>query len=94
MGSVAAGIEALAVEVDYITAGCTGLAQPVDVGFNKPFKSNMLNFYTDWLMQQDADMTIRAVLRMDLLHWIVETVNNISVAMVQNLWRETGYSYF
>ena len=68
MGSVAAAIEALGVEVDCITAGCAGLVQPIDVGFNKPFKSNMRNLYTAWLMQQNADMPIRAITGMELSH--------------------------
>ena len=93
MGSIATAIESLGVEVDYITPGCTGLTQPVDVRFNKPFKSNMQNLYSDWLMQQNADMPIRGISRMELLHWIIEAVNNISVKTVQNSWRKTGYSY-
>jgi hypothetical protein len=34
-------IQALAVQVKFIPAGCTGLVQPVNVGFNKAFKCKM-----------------------------------------------------
>ena len=93
MGTVTAAIEALGVEVDYITAGCTGLVQPVDVGFNKPFKSNMRSLYSDWLMAQNADKPIPAISRMVLSHMIIEAVNNVTVTTVKNAWRKTGFSY-
>jgi hypothetical protein len=47
-------IHALGVEIEYIPAGCTILVQPVDVGFNKPFKSNIMKIYTSFMMAQDA----------------------------------------
>ena len=34
---------------EFIPAGCTGLVQPINIGFNKPFKSNMKRVYTHWL---------------------------------------------
>ncbi len=39
MASVVCKIQELGVEVKHIPGGCTSLCQPVDVGFNKPFKS-------------------------------------------------------
>jgi hypothetical protein len=39
MASVVYKIQKLGVEVKHIPGGCTSLCQPVDVGFNKPFKS-------------------------------------------------------
>ena len=94
MDSVASAIEAIGVEVDWITAGCTGLSQPVDVGYNKPFKSRMRNLYTEWLMDQNADMIIRTAMRIDVLLWIVNAMKTISAETVYNLWRKMGYSYF
>ena len=41
LGSVANAIQKLGIEIEYIPAGCTGLVQPIDVGFNKPYKTNM-----------------------------------------------------
>ena len=43
MGSVVNAIQALGVEVDFIPPGCTGMVQPVDVGYNKPFKASSAN---------------------------------------------------
>ena len=39
MASVVQAIEDLGVEVEHIPSGCTALCQPVDIGFNRPFKS-------------------------------------------------------
>ncbi len=41
MASVVSKIQELGVEVKHIPGGCTSLCQPVDVGFNKPFKSRI-----------------------------------------------------
>ncbi len=41
MPSVVQMIQELGVEVQHIPGGCTSLCQPVDVGFNKPFKDRM-----------------------------------------------------
>ena len=41
MGSVIQQIQELGVEVQHIPGGCTFLCQPVDVGFNKPFKDRI-----------------------------------------------------
>ena len=38
MTTVTRQIETLGIEVDHIPGGCTGLAQPIDVGIGKPFK--------------------------------------------------------
>jgi hypothetical protein len=41
MSSVVQMIQELGVEVQHIPGRCTSLCQPVDVGFNKPFKDRM-----------------------------------------------------
>jgi hypothetical protein len=41
MGSVVDAIPSLGCEVQHIPGGCTGLCQPVDVGYNKAFKSRV-----------------------------------------------------
>ena len=38
-------INDLSVEVIIIPPGCTGLTQPIDVGYNKPFKNHMRKCY-------------------------------------------------
>jgi len=41
MASVVTKIQELGIEVKHIPGGCTSLCQPVDVGFNKPFKDRV-----------------------------------------------------
>jgi hypothetical protein len=41
MASVVTRIQELGIEVKHITGGCTSLCQPVEVGFNKPFKDRV-----------------------------------------------------
>jgi hypothetical protein len=45
-GSNVRKIQDLRVQVEFIPPGCTGLLQPVDVGFNKAFKAKMRMEYT------------------------------------------------
>ncbi len=42
LGSVSDAIQKLGVEIEFIPGVCTGLIQLVNVGINKPFKSNMM----------------------------------------------------
>jgi hypothetical protein len=94
LGSVAYAIKSLGVEVEFIPAGCTGLVQPIDVGFNKPYKSNMSKIYTDFMMGQDSSQPFRGAMRLEVSQWIINAVGGISRDTVVNAWRKTGYSYF
>ncbi|MBV5279847.1 MAG: hypothetical protein J0651_00780, partial [Actinobacteria bacterium] len=78
MQSVVQAIQALGVQVEFIPAGCTGLVQPVDVGFNKSLKAKMREQFHDWIFAQDADQEIRAATRHELSEWIIEAQKNIS----------------
>jgi hypothetical protein len=94
LGSVAYAIKSLGVEVEFIPAGCTGLVQPIDVGFNKPYKSNMSKFYTDFMMGQDLSQPLQGATCLKVSQWIIDAVGGISHETVINAWRKTGYSYF
>ena len=41
MTSVTCRVESLGIEVDHIPSGCTGLAQPIDIGIGKSFKNRV-----------------------------------------------------
>ncbi len=49
MGVVVQAIQALGVEVEFIPPGCTGMVQPVDVGYNKPLKAKVCDQYREWI---------------------------------------------
>ena len=50
MGSVVQKIQELGVEVMHIPGRCTCLCQPVDIGFNKPFKNHMRKQWVSWMI--------------------------------------------
>ncbi len=50
MASVVQRIQELGVEVKHIPGGCTPLCQPVNVGFNKPFKDCMRRQWSSRMM--------------------------------------------
>jgi hypothetical protein len=94
LGSVANAIQNIGVQVEYIPAGCTGLVQPIDVGINKPYKSNMTKVYTGWLFDQNPNVPICAPKREDVSAWILQAVGGITENTVKNAWRKSGYSYY
>ena len=94
LGSVADAIQGLGVELKIIPPGCTGLMQPIDIRINKPFKANMRNIYTEWLLKQDADAAIPSASRLDVSAFILEAVKSIKKETIVNSWRKTGFSYF
>ena len=50
MSSVLTKIQNLGIKVLHIPGGCTSLCQPVDVGFNKPFKDRIRGLWNRWMM--------------------------------------------
>ncbi len=54
----------------------------------------MRKIYTEWLLDQDADAAIPSVSRLNVLAWILETVDGIKKEMIVNSWRKTGFCYF
>ena len=87
MGSVIAAIQAIGVEVEFIPPGCTGLVQPVDMGYNKAFKAKLKDQYLNWMMAQDPDVPIAKTMRRDVVGWILPAEENISLATRRNAWR-------
>jgi hypothetical protein len=94
MGSIVNAIQALGMQVEFIPAGCTGLVQPVDVGFNKAFRCKMQDKFLKWMMTQDPNLPIPGSTCQDVTQWIINVQNNISMEMICNTWRKTGFSYY
>jgi hypothetical protein len=94
MQSVVQAIQALGVQVEFIPAGCTGLVQLVNVGYNKPLKAKMHEQFHDWIMVQEADQEICAATCRELSQWIIDVQKNINVVTICNAWKKTGFSYY
>jgi hypothetical protein len=71
MASVVQMIHELGVKVKHIPGGCTPLCQPINVGFNKPFKDCMRRQWTSWMMSKGIvhGMTSQPV-RLDVAKWV------------------------
>ena len=92
MGSVVSAIQAIGVEVEFIPPGCTGLVQPVDVGYNKSFKAKVKDQYMNWLMVQDPDAPIPTTTLRDVVGWVLAAAELLSLATPRHTWRSTGWS--
>jgi hypothetical protein len=78
MGSVVQRIQELRVEVQHIPGGCTSLCQPVNVGFNKPFKDRVRRAWHNWLMAEAiVHGTTRSPMRLDVATWIANTMEEM-----------------
>ena len=67
-------INDLGVEVIITPPGCTGLTQPVDVGYNKPFKGLVRDKYEEWMIKESADLS-NPPRRVDIARWIVQLLS-------------------
>jgi hypothetical protein len=58
-GSIVNRIQNLGIEVQHIPGGCTWLCQPVDVGVNRPIKSEMSSGRSGYLMVTELSMVLQ-----------------------------------
>jgi len=93
-GAVVGAIQALGVEVEFIPPGCTGMVQPVDVGYNKPLKSKFRAEYHRWMMDQDPNESISCPPRVLVAEWLIAAQRAITPAVIRNAWKKSGFSWF
>jgi hypothetical protein len=97
MGLVVQKIQELGVEVKHIPGGCTSLCQPVDIGFNKPFKDCLGKLWISWMIAEGVihGMT-SAPTRLNIATWVHDTMRQMSRehAMIRNAWLKTEYEWF
>jgi hypothetical protein len=71
-----------------IPGGCTGLIQPPDVSWNKPFKSHYWNLYEQWLAEGDEQHTftkggnLRAPSRVLIAQWVKSAWDSVSKEVI------------
>jgi hypothetical protein len=75
MASVVYKIQELGVKVKHIPGGCTSLCQPVDVGFNKPFKSHNQKMWIKWMIAKGIkESTTSSPTRHKVAVWVYEAM--------------------
>ena len=97
MASVVTRIQELGVEVMHIPGGCTSLCQPVDVGFNKPFKDRVRRQWVSWMINEGIiHGTTSPPTRRDVAGWIDRAVAEMRSegTICRNAWMKTGYEWF
>lgn len=96
MSSVVQVIQEMGVEVTHIPGGCTSLCQPVDVGFNKPFKTNIRREWESWMLFDGlVHGTTSSPSRLEVARWISSTFKQMKdSATIKNAWLKTGYEWF
>ena len=93
MGSVNRVISDLGVEVIIIPPGCTGVTQPVDIGYNKPFKGLVRDRYEEWMVNESDDLT-KPPRRINIARWIVDAENKMKKSTLVNAWMRHDLEYF
>ena len=97
MASVVYKIQELGVKVKHIPGGCTSLCQPVDVGFNKPFKSCVQKMWIKWMIAEGVqEGTTSSPTRRDVAVWVDEAMAQMKEEqrIIKNAWLKMGFEWF
>ena len=95
MTTVTRQIETLGIEVDHIPGGCTGLAQPIDVGIGKPFKNRVRHKWEDWMLDGAIDEEVtKPRTRLQVVEWCCNSFRELEGTIVCNAWLNGRFSYF
>jgi hypothetical protein len=97
VASVVSKIQELGVKVKHIPGGCTSLCQPVDVGFNKPFKSLVQKMWINWIIAKGVqEGTTSLPTRRDVTVWVDEAMAKMmeKQQIIQNAWLKMGFEWF
>jgi hypothetical protein len=79
MASVVHAIQDLGIEVEHIPGGCTSKCQPLDVGVNKPIKTNMKNQWEDWMLLEGLMDGVTKPPPCDLVvMWTISAFNDVT----------------
>jgi hypothetical protein len=71
----------------------TGVVQPVDVGYNKPFKGLIRDQYKEWMVKDSEDLS-KPLHRVDIACWIAEAEHDMKRSTMVNAWMRHDLEYF
>jgi len=91
-------IQELGVEVIHIPGGCTSLTQPVDVGYNKPFKNRIRDAWEKWMEARWEEIVQSKMTpqprRVDVSEWVISAYFDMPTTIIQNAWKKDGFAWF
>jgi hypothetical protein len=96
MGSVVQRIQELGVEVMHIPGGCTSFCQPIDIGFNEPFKDHLRKMWITLIISEGVihGMTSTPT-RLIVATWVDQAMKDMMTqcAMVRNASLKQDYEW-
>jgi hypothetical protein len=89
-------IQDLGCKVIHIPGGCTRLVQPLDIGYDKLFKTRICAAWEEYMINDMCkNGTIALPSREEVSHWILEAYWALEGSpIIKNGWLKTGYSWF
>ncbi len=95
MGLVVEKINDLGVEVHHIPGGCTGLCQPIDVGYNRPFKCRLRHRWELWMLLEGlVNGSVQFPTQTKVATWIVMAQHEMTMKIIKNSWLHLPYNWF
>jgi hypothetical protein len=97
MASVVSKIQELGVKVKHIPGRCTSPCQPVDEGFNKPFKSRVQKMWINWMITKGVqEGTTSLPTRCNVAVWVDKAMAKMKEKqqIIKNAWLKTGFEWF
>ena len=96
MALVANVIQDLGCKVVHIPGDCTKLVQPLDIGYNKPFKTRIRACWEEYMINNmRTNGSISMPSHLDVSVWFVEAYWDLEKSpIVKNSWLKTNYSWF
>lgn len=83
-------------DIIYIPGGCTGILQPADVSWNRPFKAAMQECYDEWLFNGQHTFTANGNRRPPplplFLTWIKQSWDKITPDIIRKSFKKCGLS--
>lgn len=86
----------MGTDLDFIPAGYTCVLQPVDYGFNAPFKSHIRELHEKWCMTEYVNLgkdptSFPTPSRKDIITWCEDAHTKIKEDSIVDTWKSIGY---
>ena len=89
---VVQAIEQTRCKLDFIPGGCTGLAQPLDVGINKPFKNRVRGLWEQYMVDIGVhEAFTQPPSQATMTDWMLDSMDCILPGIIKNAWLHGDY---